>query len=443
MKTSIRIKDILRLSLPIYGGLFASTMVGIVDTAFLGKVSLTQQSAAGYGSLFYLVFLVIGMGFTLGTQILTARRIGEGKPHEVGKIFWNGIFFMLFYSTLIFILFNTHIHSFFDLITKSPEVSKITADYLRDRSFGIYGTMLNLCFMAFYVGKGKSTAISISSFTAAFVNIILDYIFIFGNYNFPRLEIKGAAIASGIAEISGTLVFVLYTVFQKDNRQLGILNSIKVNVKSLGIIFNVSLPLMLQSMISILSWFLFFTIIEKTGERNFGISIIIRSIYSIFMMGPISLGYATNSLVSNLIGQNKKDEVLSLIRKSVLVSASSMMFTVLPLVFLPKTIFLFFTTDISLAHESLSSIFSLVIALIIFSVSTVIFQAVSGTGKTKTALIIEITAIFIYLSYTFWASYYFANALYVIWIAEAVYMLAFGLISYFYMKSGKWKTAKI
>lgn len=443
MKTSITYRDIIKLGLPIYGGLFASTIVGIADTAFLGEVNLQQQAAAGYGSLFYLVFFVIGMGFTLSTQIIIARRIGEQKYEQVGSVFWNSVFFMLFYSTLIFICFHLLADRFFDQITQSKEIGSLTAVYIRERAFGVFGTMLNLSFMALYVGKGKSLAITLSSVSAALINIILDYGLIFGHWGLAPMGIRGAAIASGIAELAGTLVFVIYTLFQKDMVRLAFYSAARFNAATLRMILNIAVPLMLQNMISILSWFLFFTMIEKTGERNFGISIIIRQIYSVFMMGPISLGFATNSMVSNLIGRQRKEEVLNLVGKAARFSLVFMLISALPLMLAPFRIFMFFTTDTQLAHDAMHSLISLILALFIFCISTVIFQSVSGTGKTRVALMIEISAIFLYLLYTFFSVNRFPHQLYIIWMAEGVYMLFMGVFAYIYMRSGRWKSGNI
>lgn len=443
MKTSVTYSDIIRLALPIYGGLLATTLVGIVDTAFLGEVDLAQQSAAGYGALFHLVFYVIGMGFTLGTQILIARRIGEGKQSLVGLIFWNGIFFMLLYALLVFIFFNTGIHHFFDFITHSENISRLTADYLQARSFGLFGTMINLCFIAFYVGKGDSLAISVSSVLSGIVNIVLAYIFIFRLPQYAGREIIAAAAANGISDLSGTLVFIIFTLLHRGLGAYQLRRSLRFSAAQWKITFRVSLPLMAQNMISIAAWFVFFTLIEKTGTENFGISIIVRQVYAVFMMSPIALGSATNSLVSNLIGQRRQEEVMPLIYKVGIFSLVFMLITALPLALVPEPIFMLFTADTALAKASLPTIYVITATLAIFAVSNVFYQSVSGTGKTTVALVIEISTIALYLLYSFGASYAVPHRLHIIWLAETLYMLVFGVVSYFYMRSGRWKNVQI
>jgi len=442
VQTKITYKEIFALALPIYGGLLAGTVVGMIDTAFLGRVSLAQQSAAGYGALFYLVFFVAGMGFTLGTQILIARRIGEGNSAGAGPIFWNGLLCMLGYATLVYIFFNTSVDSFFHGVTRSEEISALTADYLRIRSFGVYGTMINLSFTAYYVGKGRSLAISLSAIASALVNVIAGYAMIFGYLGSGPMGIKGAAIANAVSDLSGTAVFILFTLFQKDLRIMGMF-SFFPSLQRLREILNIAVPLILQNMISILAWFLFFTIIENTGKENFGISIIVRSVYSIFMMAPMALGSATNSMVSNLIGQQRQNEVLALVRKTGKFSLMFMLITLVPLILVPRTVFLLFSTDSFLAEKAVPVMYTTVAALAAFSVSNVIFQSVSGTGQTRTALLIETGSIALYILYTFLASQWFPDRLPVIWVAEVLYMVFFGTIAYRYMRSGNWKKKKI
>jgi len=136
LKTGIKYKEILTLALPIYLGLIASQSIIIADTYFLGKVDSVQQSAVGIAGLFFMVFFIIGYGFTMGGQILIARRIGENRNAEVGKIFWNVINIAMIYAFVVFIFFRFFTYDLFYLILQSDEVAKNATIYLENRSFG-------------------------------------------------------------------------------------------------------------------------------------------------------------------------------------------------------------------------------------------------------------------------------------------------------------------
>jgi putative MATE family efflux protein len=444
LKTSITYKEILSLALPIYGGLIANQSILVADTFFLGKVDSIQQSAVGIAALFYMVFYIIGYGFTMGGQILIARRIGENRPLEVGKLFWNIVNIAMIYAILVFIFFKFFTYPVFSMILDSEIVAKNAADYLSARSFGFLGTQLAWCFCAYNIGRGNSMAVTIASAVNAIVNIVLAYLLIFGKGGFPEMQLKGAGIASGIADIACAATYIIYSFLNKDYKKYQINQFIFLTAEHLRQVFKVSFWLVIQYSLSIIAWFYFFVWIENTGKINFEVSIIVRSIYAVFLMSPIALSSATNSLVSNIIGQGRENEVLSLVHKVIKMSFMYVVIVCPVLLIFPDALVEIFTKDhvlIPFAREPLITVF---IAMLFFSISAVFFQAVSGTGHTLTALIIEAICIALYMVYTFIATNKdHPLPLWLIWMAEVMYMFTFGLIAAIYMHSGKWKKLRI
>jgi len=444
MKTSISYKEILALALPIYGGLIANQSIIIADTYFLGKVDSIQQSAVGIAGLFYMVFYIIGYGFTMGGQILIARRIGENKPLEVGKIFWNVINIAMLYAIAVFIFFKFFTFSVFSSILESDEVAKNAAEYLSYRSFGFLGTQLAWCFCAYNIGRGSSVAVTVASAVNAIVNIILAWLMIFGKAGFAPMQIKGAAIASGIADVACALTYIIYLIINKDYKIYGLNKYIFLTIEHLRQIFKVSFWLVIQYSLSIVAWFYFFVWIENTGKVNFEVSIIVRSIYSVFLMSPIALSSATNSMVSNLIGQDRKNEVIPLIYKVIKISLGYALIVCPILLIFPDSLVQLFTMDSLLVPHARLPLITVFAAMIFFSVSAVFFQSVSGTGNTFTALIIEAVCIAIYLVFSYLATSKNATfPLWGIWMAEVIYMFTFGVMSAIYIHSGRWKKLKI
>lgn len=444
LKSKISYKEILQLSLPIYGGLIASQSILIADTFFLGKVDSVQQSAVGIAGLFFTVFFIIGYGFTMGGQILIARRIGENRPHEVGKIFWNVVNVAMIYAAVVFIFFRFFSYDLFYLILKSDDVAKYATQYLENRSFGFFGAHLAWCFCAYNIGRGNSVAVTIASVVNAVVNIVLAYIMIFGKFGFPAMEIKGAALASGIADICCALTYVIYSFINKDYLTYQINKYVFITKEHIKQVMKVSFWLVIQNSLSIVAWFFFFVWIENTGQLNFEVSIIVRGIYSVLLMSPIALSSATNSLVSNQIGQKKENEVIPLVYKVVRLSFIYVLIVCPIVIFTPDILVAVFTDETLLIEHARSPLITVFIAMLFFSISSIFFQAVSGTGNTLIALIIESLCIAMYLIYSFVATDPNRDApLWIIWMAEVLYMFSFGILSAIYLHSGRWKKLKI
>ncbi len=444
LKTGVSHKEILKLALPIYGGLIASQSIIIADIYFLGQINSVQQSAAAFAGVFYTVFFLIGYGFTQGAQILIARRIGEGKLFEVGKIFWNMMLIGLVYSIIVAIFFRFFTAPLFAWLMDSQEVAKHASDYMASRSFGFLGTQMAWCFCAYNIGRGNSMAVSIASSINALINILLAYVFIFGAWGIPKMEIKGAALASGIADICCALTYIIYSFLNKDYLKYNIQKIIFFSKEHVGQLFKISFPLVIQSSLSIIAWFLFFAWIEKTGKLNFEVSMIIRGIYSVFLMSPIAMSSSTNSLVSNLIGQKRENEVIPLVYKVIKLSFFYVLIVSPILLFMPDFLMSIFTEDASLIPYGRQPMITVFFAMLFFSISSIFFQSVSGTGNTKIALAIEAICIAAYLIYAYITTDKSnPSDLWVIWMSEVIYMLSFGVFSAIYLHSGRWKRLKI
>ena len=102
--TSYTYKEIWLIAYPILISLLMEQMIGITDTAFLGHVGEIELGASAIAGVYYLAIFMIGFGFTIGSQILIARRNGEGNYRAIGNIFYQGIYFLMLMSLVIFTL---------------------------------------------------------------------------------------------------------------------------------------------------------------------------------------------------------------------------------------------------------------------------------------------------------------------------------------------------
>ena len=187
------------------------------------------------------------------------------------------------------------------------------------------------------------------------------------------------------------------------------------------------------------AWFFFFLMIGKIGTRELAVSNVVRSIYMILMTPVWGFSQAANSMVSNLIGQKKSDDVFSLLKKitglSMLVSVS---FTLICVVF-PGPLFRLSTSDTTIMTEAMGSFYVISVGTLLFSISMILLSAISGTGKTRAAMVIEFINIFIYVLYVIIFTSVIPSPVEIVWAVEIIYWLIMGLLSYFYLKGNYWK----
>lgn len=443
MQVQTSYKDIWKLAYPVMISSIAMTIINITDTAFLGRVGELELGASAVGGVLYFVFAMIGISIGIGAQIMIARRSGEKKDESIGEIFDHTLLILFAISILLFIILKYLSSPLLNLILHSPELVQCTEEFLSFRSYGIFAVMMATVFRSFYVGIARPNVYGVYSFLMAGINILLGYIFIYGNYGMPSMGIRGAGMASSIAEFSGFIFLLLYTVVRSDISHYRLFRFQSRNGALVGTIMNLSAPLMVQNLLSMGAWFFFFTFIEKLGAHELAIANIVRGAYMISMTPMWGLSISANSMVSNIIGQGRLTEVMPLlnriIRFAILVSTGMVIVNVV----FPEWILSIFTNEQTLINDSKGSLEVVDLSMFFFSFAIVSISALSGTGATKTALMIEIAAISIYMVYNYAFTFIFPISAEVLWMSEVIYWLITGLASYIYIRSMRWKNIHV
>jgi len=443
LKQDYTYKNIIRIALPLFISFFGQNVVNITDTAFMGRVGAIELGAVGNAGLFYMLFILISMGFSNGLQIIIGRRNGEGEYKTIGRLVQQGIYFCIPLATFLFCIIYIFSSDILAAFVKSSQIHETATSFLKIRSFGIFFAIINLVFVAFFVGIARTKILSVAAIVMTLTNVLLDYCFIFGEFGFPELGSDGAALASTIAEIANTLILLGYILLFIDRKQYELFRLVKLNLKRMNKILGLAYPMMVQNFLSFGSWFVFFSIIEHLGERELAISHIIRSIYMLIMMPVFSLTSTTNTLVSNLIGQNESSKVRPLIWKSTLLGLASNIAFGIVIWCVPELILSVFTDDISLISDSIGSLLVISFSMFLFTIAFLQFTGINGSGNTIHSLIIEAINISIYLVATYIAVEVLVVPLEIVWSTEFVYFSFLALMSFFYMKSDVWKGKKI
>ena len=241
----------------------------------------------------------------------------------------------------------------------------------------------------------------------AIVNVAFDYLLIFGKFGFPTMGIAGAAIASVISEIVALGFFIIYTKKYIDLSHYQLFKNLQFQYKRTLNILKVAAPVMTQNFLSIVSWLAFFMIIEQIGELELAASHIVRSIYMVLMIPLFGFSSATSTLVSNLMGSGKVKEVLSLVKKVLILSLSfTAAFIPITLSF-PTQLARIYTAETNLILAVKPVLYVISFSMLFFCTAMILYSAVTGTGKTLHSLAVESFSILIYLISAYLVGIYF------------------------------------
>jgi putative MATE family efflux protein len=436
-------KHIITISTPILLSLLAQNIIQVIDTAFLGRVGEVELGASALAGVIYIALYTLGFGFSMGSQILIGRRNGEKNWDKIGDIVIQGALFLLIPASLLIPLLRYGAVHWLPAMFESSAVANAVTEYLEWRVFGIVFAFVNLMFRAFYIGTARTGVLTVNALVMAATNVIFDYGLIFGNLGMPEMGIAGAAVASVIAEFVSTVFLFIYTRKTVDLAKYGF-RKIRFQWPVIKKVLDVSVFMMMQYLFSIVTWMLFFVFIENyMGERPLAVTNIVRSFYTILTIPSQALGAVASTLVSNTIGADKREEVINLIKRIAFISLGVMVCVVTIVSAFPRAMIRVYTDNPALVSDTVLPLYVLISSLPIYSIGSVLFNSVSGTGNTRTALKFEIITLFFYLSYMWFVIIHMRFSVATAWTTEHVYWFFLLTLSFIYLRSGKWKGRKI
>ena len=436
-------RNIWRVAYPILISLVMEQMIGLTDTAFLGRVGEVELGASAIAIVYYMVLFMIGFGFSIGAQIIIGRRNGEGNFKETGKVFWNGLYFVLGLSGAIILLSELFTPWMMKFMVSSPAIYDAALSYVRWRLPGMVFAFCTAMFRAFYVGTTQTKTLTLNSVVMVASNVIFNYILIFGRCGLPALGITGAAIGSSLAELVSLIFFIVYTRLGCDRPKYGLEKPARFEKEELKSMMPVCVWTMIQHTVSIFTWLIFFLFIEHLGERPLAVSNIVRGVSGLIWVVLQAFSSTCSTLVSNLIGEGRQDKVMSLVKRILKLSYGIVGVIMLVICMYPEAIARIYTDIPDLITASIPAMLVMTSSYLVNVGGQVFFLAVSGTGSTKTAFRLELVALFVYMVYCAVIIGWLKLDVAICWTAEHVYAGMLLICNWIYMKSGRWKNRKV
>lgn len=421
-------KQIWLINFPVMMSILMEQLINITDAIFLGHVGEVELGASALAGIYYLVTYMLGFGFSIGLQVMIARRNGEQNYSDTGRTFFQGLFFLSGLAVFLCLLIHAVSPFILKRLITSGDVYQAVTQYLNWRSFGLLFSFPFLALRAFFVGTTKTGALSWAAITAVFINIPLNYLLIFK----LGLGISGSAMASTLAEMGSFIILLLYMWKKVDRIKYGLRRV--YDGKLLNRLFRLSVWSMFHSFISMAPWFLFFVAIEHLGKTELAVSNITRSVSTLFFVIVSSLGATSGSLVSNLLGAGERKSIFPICHKIIKLGYAIGLPLVGIALLCDHWIIGFYTNNEALIQQTVTP-FMVMLFNYVFAVPGYVYiSAVSGTGKTRTAFIFQVTTIGAYLLYLYWLSNCMHAPLAVYMTTEYLFVILLGVQSVVYLK---------
>ena len=316
-------KLLVSMSLPMMISMLVQALYNIVDSYFVAKISENALSAVSLAFPIQTLMIAILGGSSVGLGTVLSHSLGEKKFKKVTDVANHGIFITIIIY-LIFVLMGFFlVKPFFASQTSDTEILTYGMDYLQLICIGSVGLCGQFLFERLLQSTGKTFYTMITQATGAIINIILDPIFIFGLWGFPKLGVMGAAVATIIGQICAFL-FAFYLNHKKNSE-------VKINLKGfspspylIGQIYKIGFPsIIMQSIGSIMVYGMNQILMSFTSTATavFGVYFKLQS----FIFMPIfGLNNGMLPIMAYNYGARKKSRLISAIKLGMVYAISLM-----------------------------------------------------------------------------------------------------------------------
>ena len=296
-------REVLKLAVPMILSFGSWSLMHFVDRMYLSWYDRDALAAALPAGI---------LSFTLGTFFLgtagyvntfVAQYVGAGRPHRVGASVWQGIHFSIASGLLLMGLIPLA-PAIFALVGHEPAVQLGEVVYFQILCIGWIPMLVMPAVSSFFSGRGDTITVMWVNVLAASMNIVLDYLLIFGHFGFPAMGIAGAAWATVIAHCLGVLVLAGLFQRRRYRDEFKTLSAWRVDLSLLKRMLRFGAPNGVQFFVELSGFTLFILVVGRLGTVELAATNVAFNINTLAFMPMLGLVVAVSTLVGQYLGKD-------------------------------------------------------------------------------------------------------------------------------------------
>lgn len=296
-------RENLALALPVILAQVGQIFVQLADNAMVGRLGAAPLAAVSFGGALFMIFMIWGMGLTLGLTPLAGEAYAQGNHRTVAGLFQNGLALYTLAGMFLFcILYG--IGQYMDHFGQPPEVVELARPYYYYLAWSIIPFMVYAGFKQLLEGVGNTKTAMVIVITSNLINILFNYLLIYGKFGFPEMGAAGAGLATLIARVCMPAMMIVY-FFRKDGlrRYFRFFSWAGQSWRRVGRLLDVGLPISLQMLMEILAFSLTAIMMGWIGTVQMAAHQVVVSFASFAFMIVIGISSAATITVSHQYGR--------------------------------------------------------------------------------------------------------------------------------------------
>ncbi len=363
-----------------------------ITTSAVGSAT---AAAAAAGSLFF-VITSLPFGITMLVNTFVAQYYGAGKHRRIGPIVWQGIFFGMAIAPL-YLLAQPLFMAIFQLMGHDPVLVVLEERYLHYALVAVGAQVAGESVAAFFVGRGKTQTVMIVNIAAVSLNILLDYLLIFGKWGLPEMGTGGASLATTICLwLRFFVFFALIFAASGQGDRFGFTSGCRFDFPLMRRLMRFGLPSGLEFFLENAGFGAFILLMGNISAQAMAATSIAFSLNALSFLPLVGMGIAVMSMVGRYLGENKPELAQRATLSALALGTISNGFFVLLYLFFPDQLlyaFLKFGDPVEFAplRDMTVMILRFVAVYLLFDGVNIIFMAaIKGAGDTMYLLAVTL-----------------------------------------------------
>jgi len=436
-------KKILQVALPAIAGLSTQMVVSLVDTAMVGRIDEATYALAamGIGVLATWALISFFSSLATGIHVVVARKFGEGDYISCGITLNNSLAIAILIGGIVAMIGVFFSDPIAHLFATDETVGNLASDYLYYRFMGIPFFLISVSFRGFFFGINKTKIFMFSGVITNFLNIIFNYIFIYGEFGAPKMGLAGAGLGSTLATTFDGLFYTAIILLPSYRKKYENLKNFVFNKNIISAILKISWPVSFQNIFILIGFLSFVAITGIIGTLEQAATQAIISTLFISFLPCFGFGIAVQTLVGNNLGARKYR--LAKIYGFETAKVATIYTIILGFIFtiIPQYVLLIITNDQTIINTASPSLRVAGFAQIFYAVGVVLANGLQAAGRSFYVMKSEvITNLIIFVPLAYFLGVYLNLGLTWAWIALPVYIILYSLIIYIKFNSMNWHT---
>jgi MATE family multidrug resistance protein len=442
-------RDILSIAFPLILSTGSWSLQHFIDRMFLTWYSGEAIAASMPAGMVNWTIASLFVGTASYVNTFVAQYYGANRFDRIGPSVWQGFYLSIVVALSALIIYPFS-DTFFRFVGHAPEVQHLESIYFKILLIGTPLMVISNAATGFFSGRGKTWTIMWVNFVGTGVNIVLDYLLIFGKFGFPEMGIKGAGLATvGFALIS-TSIFLGLMFRPRYNKKYRTVSGWKFDYNLFGRLMRFGLPTGLQFMLEVIAFAIFILLVGVLGTNELAASNISFNINSLAFLPMYGMAVAVAVIVGQHLGENKPLAAEKSTWAAFHLSLFYFCLLAVGYFFFADLFLLPFgwhadAAEFQMLKKIAKTLLKFVAIYSIFDAFNMVFSAaLKGAGDTRFVATASILLSWILMLIpSFISLYIFRAGLNWLWAFVTLYIFGLGLIFYWRFLKGPWKTMRV